>query len=93
MNKTKLYKAFGLTIASELPIPQLPLSGASDADVRVVRTNLSALTPEDLKTSFTQTVIQPTTTNTVFRITSGNLIEADVAAGDTDDFVAMYLLG
>ena len=93
MNKTKLYKAFGLTIASELPIPQLPLSGASDADVRVVRTNLSALTPEDLKTSFTQTVIQPTTTDTIFRITSGNLIEADVAAGDTDDFVAMYLLG
>lgn len=93
MNKITLYKAFGLTIASELPIPQLPLAEASEADVRVVRANLSALTPEDVKSVFTHTVIQPTTTDTVFRITGGNLIEADVAEGDTDGFVAMYLLG
>ena len=93
MNKITLYKAFGLTIASELPIPQLPLAEESDADVRVVRANLSALTPEDVASVFTHTVIQPTTTDTVFRITGGNLIEADVAEGDTDGFVAMYLLG
>ena len=93
MNKITLYKAFGLTIASELPIPQLPLAEASEADVRVVRAKLSALTPEDVASVFTHTVIQPTTTDTVFRITGGNLIEADVAEGDTDGFVAMYLLG
>lgn len=93
MNKIKLYKAFGLTIASELPIPQLPIAEEETADVRIVRADLSMLTPEDVKSVFTHTVIQPTTTDTLFRITGGDLIEADVAENDTADFVAMYLMG
>ena len=93
MNKIKLYKAFGLTIASELPIPQLPIGEGETADVRIVRADLSMLTPEDVKSVFTHTVIQPTTTDTLFRITGGDLIEADVAENDTEDFVAMYLMG
>ena len=93
MNKIKLYKAFGLTIASELPIPQLPIAEDETADVRIVRADLSALTSEDVKSVFTHTVIQPTTTDTFFRITGGDIIEADVAENDTEDFVAMYLMG
>ena len=93
MSKIKLYKAFGLTIASELPIPQLPVAEEETADVRIVRADLSMLTPEDVKSVFTHTVIQPTTTDTLFRITGGDLIEADVAENDTEDFVAMYLMG
>ena len=43
MNKTKLYKAFGLVIESELPIPQLAEVHDVQPNVRIVRSQLRGM--------------------------------------------------
>lgn len=93
MSKTKLYKAFGLVIESELPIPQIAELQGVQSDVRIVRSQLRGIVDRDAPTTAEGGCIVPTMTDTLFRVTNGNLIEADVCDGDTDSNVAVYLMG
>lgn len=93
MNKTKLYKAFGLIIESELPIPQLPELSGVRADVRIVHACLRGVVDPEAPTTAEGGAIIPTLTDTLFRVTGGTLIEADVCQEDTESNVAVYLTG
>lgn len=93
MNKTKLYKAFGLVIESALPIPQVPEVFGVDPDVRIVPAKLRGLVDPEAPTTAEGGCIVPTMNDTLFRVTGGNLIEADVCDEDTDSNVAVYLMG
>lgn len=93
MSKTKLYKAFGLVIESELPIPQIAQLQGVQSDVRIVHSQLRGIVDRDAPTTAEGGCIVPTMTDTLFRVTNGNLIEADVCDGDTDSNVAVYLMG
>lgn len=93
MNKTKLYKAFGLVIESELPIPQLAEVHDVQPNVRIVPARLRGIVDPDAPTTAEGGCIIPTLTETLFRVTGGSLIEADVCDGDTDSNVAVYLMG
>lgn len=93
MNKTKLYKAFGLIIESVLPITQLQEIHDAEPDVRIVRSKLRGIVDPEAPTTAEGGCIVPTLSDTLFRVTNGALIEADVAEGDTDSYVAVYLLG
>lgn len=93
MNKTKLYKAFGLVIESVLPIPQIPEAGEAAPDVRIVPAKLRGIVDPEAPTTAEGGAIIPTLTDTLFRVTNGNLIEADVCEEDTESNVAVYLMG
>lgn len=93
MSKTKLYKAFGLVIESEFTIPQITELHNVQSDVRIVRAQLRGIVDPDAPTTAEGGCIVPTLTDTLFRVTNGNLIEADVCDGDTDSNVAVYLTG
>ena len=93
MNKTKLYKAFGLVIESSLPIPQLSEVFDAQSDVRIIPARLRGIVDPDAPTTAEGGCIIPTMTDTLFRVTNGNLIEADVCEGDTESNVAVYLMG
>lgn len=93
MNKTKLYKAFGLVIESVLPIPQIPEAGEAAPDVRIVPAKLRGIVDPKAPTTAEGGAIIPTLTDTLFRVTGGNLIEADVCQEDTESNVAVYLMG
>ena len=49
------YKAFGLVLESEFPLIQLPRIPAQVPDVRIVRADLSGLTPEQRQFSGSRT--------------------------------------
>jgi hypothetical protein len=93
MSTTKLYKAFGLVIESEFAIPQITELHNVQSDVRIVRAKLRGIVDPDAPTTAEGGCIIPTLTDTLFRVTNGNLIEADVCDGDTDSNVAVYLTG
>ena len=93
MSNTKLYKAFGLVIESELPIPQLAEVHDVQPNVRIVPARLRGIVDPDAPTTAEGGCIIPTLTETLFRVTGGSLIEADVCDGDTDSNVAVYLMG
>lgn len=93
MSKTKLYKAFGLVIESELPIPQIAELQGVQSDVRIVRAQLRGIVDPDAPTTAEGGCIIPTLTDTLFRVTNGNLIEADICDEDTASNVAVYLMG
>ena len=93
MSNTKLYKAFGLVIESELPIPQLAEVHDVQPNVRIVPARLRGIVDPDAPTTAEGGCIIPTLTETLFRVTGGSLIEADVCDGDSDSNVAVYLMG
>ena len=93
MKKTKLYRAFGLVIESSLPIPQLSEVFDAQPDVLIIPGRLRGIVDPDAPTTAEGGCIIPTLTDTLFRVTNGNLIEADVCEGDTDSNVAVYLMG
>jgi hypothetical protein len=94
MHKTKkLYKAFGLVIESELPIPSLQTLEAGTPDVRIVPAKLRGVVDTQGPRTGERSNIILTLSDTLFRVTNGNLIEADVAEGDTEGNAAMYLMG
>ena len=93
MSNTKLYKAFGLIIESELPIPQLQEIRDAQPDVRIVPARLRGIVDPQAPTTAEGGCIIPTLTDTLFRVRDGKLIEADVCEGDTDSNVAVYLMG
>ena len=93
MNKTKQYKAFGLVIESEFPIPQLSAVFEAYNDVRIVSARLRGVVDPEAPTTAEGGCIIPTLTDTLFRVTNGNLIEADICEKDTESNVAVYLMG
>lgn len=93
MNKTKLYKAFGLIIESVYPIPQIPEIAGGCPDVRIVPAKLRGIVDPDAPTTAEGGAVIPTHNGTLFRVTGGNLIEADVCVEDTESNVAVYLMG
>ncbi len=93
MRSAKLYKAFGLIIESVLPIPQIPVASGATADVRIVPAKLRGVVDPEAPTTAEGGAIIPTLTDTIFRVTNGNLIEADIADGDSDSYVSVYLMG
>lgn len=94
MNKTKkLYKAFGLVIESAFPIPSLLELPSGEADVHIVPAKLRGVVDTKAPRTSENCNIILTLSDTLFRVTNGSLIEADVAEGDTEGFVAMYLMG
>lgn len=93
MNKTKLYKAFGLVIESALPIPQIAEAEAAQPDVRIVPAKLRGLVDPEAPSTAEGGCIIPTLTDTLFRVTNGDLIEADICQEDTESNAAVYLMG
>lgn len=94
MNETrKLYKAFGLVMESEFPIPSLAELREGTPDVRIVPGKLRGLVDTKAPRTSENCNIILTLSETLFRVTGGSLIEADIAEGDTEGFIAMYLMG
>ena len=93
MNKTKLYKAFGLVMESALHITQLSELEEGTADVRIVPAALRDRIDLSGPRTYENTNIIKTVSDTLFRVTGGNLIEADIAEGDSEAYVSVYLLG
>ena len=93
MSKTKQYKAFGLVIESEFPIPQLSTVFEANNDVQIVSARLRGVVDPEAPTTTEGGCIIPTLTDTLFRVTNGNLIEADICEEDTESNVAVYLTG
>lgn len=94
MSKTKFYKAFGLVIESPLPIHQLAqVEEGAAADVRVVERKLRDVIDPNAPRVGEQSNVVLTLSETMFRVTNGNLIEADIAEGDSESYVGMYLMG
>ena len=93
MNKRKKYNCFGLVIESALPIPQIAEVRDGKPDVRIVPAKLRGIVDPEAPTTAEGGCIIPTLTDTLFRVTGGNLIEADVCEEDTESNVAVYLMG
>ena len=93
MSNTKLYKAFGLVIESALPIPQIAEVRDAKPDVRIVPAKLRGIVDPEAPTTAEGGCIIPTLTDTLFRVTNGDLIEADVCEADTESNAAVYLMG
>lgn len=93
MNKRKKYNCFGLVIESALPIPQIAEVRDGKPDVRIVPAKLRGIVDPEAPTTAEGGCIIPTLTDTLFRVTNGNLIEADVCEEDTESNVAVYLMG
>lgn len=93
MNENRYYRAFGLTIESCFPISQVPEIPPCKPDVRIITADLSEEKPDRKKLLLDGGNLVYTTSKTVFRVTNGNLIEADVVPGETDSYIAVYLMG
>ena len=93
MSNTYFYRAFGLTIESAFPIIQIPVVEPCDADVRIVPADLSGVPLEERLAKPGNSCFVYTTSESNFRVSDGRLIEADIAQGDSESYVAVYLLG
>lgn len=92
MNK---YRAFGLVLASEFPIIQVPVASSDEApDVFLRRADLSQVEiPEDsflIRDNDVRFLIDDAAR---FRITNGNLIEADCVENCSEEYLAVFLMG
>ena len=87
------YRAFGLNIESFQQIPQIASVEPCEADVRMIPGQLHGQVDPDAPSSAEGGCIIPTLTDTLFRVTNGSLIEADVCQQDTESNVAVYLMG
>ena len=90
---TKLYKAFGLVIESCIPIPQIPEVTGVEPDVRVLKSKLIGVVDRKAPRTAENYNIVITLTDTLFRVTNGNLIEADICPEDTESNASVYLMG
>lgn len=93
MSNTYFYRAFGLTIESAFPIAQIPVIEPCVADVRIIPADLSGVPQDERQAKPGRSCFVYTTRNTNFRVSDGRLIEAHVMDGDSDSYVAVYLLG
>ena len=93
MNKTKLYKAFGLVIESCFPIAQVPEIGSGTPDVRIVRADLSGLSPAERRFTNPGGNFIGTWGQGFMRVTGGDLIEVDPSEDASESFLGVYLMG
>lgn len=93
MQKTKFYKAFGFVIESEFAIAQIPQAEASEPDVRIVRTDLSGLAPEEREFLRENAVYARVEGVAVFRVTDGRLIQVQPEPDCSDSRLGIFLMG
>lgn len=93
MTENRFYSAFGLTIRCCFPIPALPEVDTCEPDVTVVRADLSEMKEDGSPVVSEDGIHVFTESDTKFRVSGGNLIEADIASGDTLEYASVYLLG
>ena len=93
MQKTGYYKAFGLTIESCFPIPQVPQIEPCRCDVRVVAADLSTLPPERRRTVTENGVYFHSKGQGTFYITNGNLIQVDPDPDHSPAHLAIFIMG
>lgn len=93
MNDRIYYKAFGLVLESEFPIVQLPQVPAQEPDVRILRADLSGLTPEQRRYSGPDGCYFRGQDLCAHRITGGNRIEVDPRADYDPSKLSVYLMG
>lgn len=94
-----LYQLFGLTLVSDIPLPELlPGNAGSAADVRICRAELpEVFSPAPLvraKPSTEERIWQFAVRNIArYRVSGGRLIEVDPMPGAGEGDVRLYLLG
>lgn len=95
MSERYKYRAFGLVIASEFPIVQIPYAeDREEADVMICRKNLDAYKiPENDILIESDAVMFGIPHIGSFRVTEGKLIEADCLEKGSETHLAVYLMG
>lgn len=93
MPQIRYYKAFGLTISSCFPIPQVPEIPPCRCDVQVVQADLSDLPPERRKTVTENGVYFLAKGQGTFYITNGNLIQVDPDPMHSVSHLAIFIMG
>ena len=93
MNKTRLYKAFGLVIESCFPIAQIPEVESGPVDVRIVRSELNSLPKEQRLNPGDGYNFFRGEDNCLHRVSGGNLIEIDPLPDFSESQLGMYLMG
>jgi hypothetical protein len=98
--KKMVYKAFGLTVLSEIPLPELTQNNIKDdlVDILVEKADLSALWSEQsytndllvVKENFIMFKIPETA---IFMIKNGNEIFVSPKDGSCEDEIRLYILG
>ena len=93
MNDRIYYKAFGLVLESEFPIAQLPVVEPQEADVRIVRADLSGLPLRRQLYSGPEGCYFRGQDLCIHRITGGSLIEVDPREDYDRSKLGVYLMG
>ena len=93
MQKTKFYKAFGLTIESDFAIAQVPETEPCTADVRMMRDDLSGLSEDERKFLRENAVYAHVPGVASFRITDGCLVQVDPEPDCPESHLGVYLMG
>ena len=93
MDETTCYKAFGLVLESEFPLIQLPRIPAQTPDVRIVRSDLSGLSPQQRQFSGPEGCYFRGLDRCVHWITAGSLIQVDPEPDYDPSLLCLYLLG
>lgn len=94
MNNPDLYRAFGMTISSEFPIVQLQKIANTEPDVRIVSSDLSALTEDEKAQCRKQGAAFITGVDqTIYRVTNGSLIEVSLTETSDSKLTGVYLMG
>lgn len=87
------YKAFGLTIESCFPIPQVPQIEPCQCDVRVESADLSVLPAEHRRTVTENGVYFRSPGQGTFYITNGDRIQIDPDPDHTPAHLAIFIMG
>ena len=93
MNHPKYYKAFGLVLESAFPIAQLAEVPLQEPDVRIVRSDLRDLSPEERVFSGPYGCFFRGQDHCAHRITGGCLIEVDPDDNYDASKLGVYLMG
>ena len=93
MENPNKYRAFGLMIQSDFLIPQIPQAHFSDADVRIVRSDLSGLTTEEKTPVSSLGIYAEVPDVAAFRISGGDLVQVDPVSEGKLSELAVYLMG
>lgn len=93
MENPNKYRAFGLMIQSDFLIPQIPQAEFSEADIRIVRSDLSGLRSEEKALVSSYGIYAEVPDVAAFRITGGDLVQVDPVSEAKLNELAVYLMG
>lgn len=93
MQKIKFYKAFGLVLASDFHIAQIPETAPCTADVRIIRADLSGLSEEERQFLRENAIYARVPGVAAFRITNGTLVQVDPEPDCADSRLGVFLMG